>query len=125
MQGTAFVQINEIKERLNIRAVFPAAFPEPALECGAAVIVPTPFAHKFVPTVDLVLAGFSSLLKAPPQNFLVASPLVHPFNEGPVFHPEKGYALPVEPDPEIGMVFRREFALGVQPDFSKHPGEIE
>jgi hypothetical protein len=125
MQGTAFVQIDEIKESLNIRAVLPAAFPEPALERGAAVIVPPPFAHKFVPTVDLVFAGFSSLLKTPPEDLLVASPLVHPLDEGPVFHPKKRRALPIKADPEIGMVFRRELAFRVEPDFSQHSGEIE
>ena len=88
-------------------------------------VVPSSFAHEFVPNVNVIFGRLPPNLETPLKNFLVSAALLHALDQLLIIDPEKGDAFFVETFSEIVVIIRRQFAFGVQPDFVQHSAKIE
>ncbi|MEI9896019.1 MAG: hypothetical protein WDN28_19655 [Chthoniobacter sp.] len=51
-------------------------------------------------------------------------PLLHALDQGGILDPEKADGASVESAPEVGVVFLRQLARGVQANLVEHAGEV-
>ena len=126
LMAAAFVEVDVVEERLDICAVGESPLRKPLLQAFGQVIIPAPFAHAFVPHIDLLRVGCPAVLVAPSQQFLVRCVRVraHLVCELGVGDPEQSHAAKVESGPEVSDVILWEGERSLEPDLVDHPAEV-
>ncbi len=92
----AFIKVDKIEHRFDIRPIFKSSFAKPAFENRSRFVVPSAFAHELVPDLDLLEGRFSPTTKARFENLFVSATLLHAFDQLGVGHTEKRRASLIE-----------------------------
>src|SRR5437867_4236775 len=118
------VGVDVVEHRLDVGAMFEAAFFLALREPFGDRVAPAAFAHEPVPNLNLLVARLAAVLKTPGQHIFVGAAEFHARDDVFVLDLQQRAAPAVEADAEVFLILRRQLAGGVQANFVEHPAEM-